>query len=407
MKNLLQFILENKQQIFEGGAAGHMLYPHNYIDFTFRDLKNIVSDLLSGKITDISEKVDGLNLQATKNVNGEVVFIRNKSDLNSERGGMLKSDMISKWYDKQHVLDTFSRAATTIEKVFAGIPESFFNPDEDTKLYVNCECVVAGKTNIMPYVANQVDFHDIWIYKFNGKEWVKDSVTKDGLDRIEKACKNTEARLTPQVIIDTTKEADKIADKYLRRLDEIGDDEQTIKDWMWNQYVDYVDERLDWINGSETGKQALFNRYFLDDKIVNLRLLRKEYADNLEDLEALEKKDHKVMVSTCNEPLDSFFMEFGNDVIKICKGLINQGREDEVVKELIKDLQSVISEIKKNGSPETQEKLSVQLNKLEKIGQENIHAAEGIVFTYKGKTMKLTSAFGPLNAILGTIKFGR
>lgn len=405
MKPLLDYILENRQQIFEGGAAGHMLYPHNYIDLTFGDLKNIVSDLLSGKITDITEKIDGVNVQTTKDINGEVVFCRNKGDFQLERGGELKADKLANWKDKPEVLNKFSHALSTIEKVFASIPESFFNPDKDTRLYVNCECVIAGKTNIMPYVANQVDFHDIWIYKFNGKQWVKDSVTKDGLDRIEKACKNTEARLTPQVIIDTTKEADKIADKYLRQLDEIGDDKQTVKDWMWNRYVNYVDERLDWINGSETGKQALFNRYFLDDKIVNLRLLRKEYANNLEDLEALEKKDHKVMISTCNEPLDSFFMEFGNDVIKLCKGLINQGREDEVVKELIKDLQSVISEIKKNGSPETQERLSYQLTRLEKLGQENINAAEGIVFTYKGRIMKLTGGFSAANAILGAIKF--
>lgn len=407
MKNLLDYILENRQQIFEGGAAGHMLYPHNYIDLTFEDLKNIVSDLLSGKVTDVSEKIDGLNLQSTKNTNGEVVFIRNKTDLNSERGGMLKADMISKWHDKQHVLDTFSRAATTIEKVFAGIPESFFNPDENTRLYVNCECVVAGKTNIMPYVANQVDFHDIWIYKFDGKQWVKDSVTKDGLDRIEKACKNTEARLTPQVIIDTTKEADKLAKQYLNRLSQIGDKDQTIKDWMWERYVEYVEKNAKWITSSETGQRALFNRYFLDDKIVNLRLLRKEYADNLEDLEVLEKKEHKVMVGQCMEPLDSFFMEFGNDVIKLCKGLINQGREDEVVKELIKDMQDVVSEIKKNGSPETQERLSYQLSRLEKLGQENINAAEGIVFNYKGKVMKLSGLFAPLNQVLGAIKFSR
>lgn len=404
MKTLLSYILES--YVCEGGASGHMMYPHNYIDFTFEDLKQIVTDLLSGNITDITEKIDGMNIQATKNNSGEVVFIRNKSDLNSERGGMLKSDMISKWHDKPHVLDTFSSAATTIEKVFAELPISFFN-DNDERRYVNCECVIAGKTNIMPYVSNQVDFHDIWVYKFNGKEWIKDSVTKDGLDKIEKACKNTDARLTPQVIINTTKDADKLCDKYLKQLDEIGDDKQTIKDWMWGRYDDYIRDRLEWINTSETGKQALFNRYFLDDKIVNLRLLRKEYANNLEDLEVLEKKDHKDMLAFCMEPLDDFFLFFGNDIIKLCKGLINQGREDEVVKELISDMQDVVKDIKKNGSIEMQEKLSKQLTRIEKIGQENIHAAEGIVFRYKGKTMKLTSAFAPLNQICGAIKFSK
>lgn len=257
----------------------------------------------------------------------------------------------------------------------------------------------------MPYVANQVDFHDIWIYKFNSKEWVKDDVTKDGLDKIEKACKNTEARLTPQVIIDTTKEADRLADQYMKQLDEIGSG--VIKDWMWSRYVDYVEKNIPWIASSETGQRALFNRYFLDDKIVNLRLLKKEYEEHTKELESLEKRGNKEMVSSCLEPLDDFFMNFGNDVVKLCKGLINQGREDEVVKELIKDMQSVVADVKKNGSPETQEKLNMQLARLEKIGQENINAAEGIVFTYKGRICKLTGGFSALNQILGAIKFSR
>ena len=57
-------------------------------DFTCQDLLNLIDDLFGGKITTATEKLDGTNIQASMNDKGEVIFIRNKGDLNSERGGM-------------------------------------------------------------------------------------------------------------------------------------------------------------------------------------------------------------------------------------------------------------------------------------------------------------------------------
>lgn len=403
--NLQQYIIEqlNREVVNEGGAAGHMLYPHNYLELTFGDLKQIVSELLSGKITDVTEKVDGMNIQATKNKAGEVVFARNKGDLNSERGGMLRADMINKWSDKPHVLKTFTRAASTIEKVFADLPVSFFNGDNERR-YVNCECVIEGTTNIMPYVSNQVDFHDIWIYRYNGKEWVKDGVTKEGLDKIEKACKNTDARLTPRVIIDTTDQANEMCKRYVDQLSKIGKDELMIRDYLRDRFEEILLEDYWFFTEDYPTIGMLFERFFMDDKSYSIRLLKKQYDEYSDQIDTLIKKDYKRIVDECVKPLDNFFLQFGNDVIKLCKGVINQGREDQVVKELITQLQDTVNSIKKEGSVEQQEKLNKQLSKLQLVG-DRFNAAEGIVFTWNGKTMKLTGGFGPLNQILGSIKF--
>lgn len=142
MRNLYDYILENI--ILEGGAAGHMAHPMDYDDLSIDDIIELITELFSGQIENITEKIDGTNIQATMNPQGNVVFVRNKKDLNSNTGGMSVSDMAEKWSDKPNVANTFVNSGRIIEKVFNKIGVDFFNPDINTKILVNCECVTAG-----------------------------------------------------------------------------------------------------------------------------------------------------------------------------------------------------------------------------------------------------------------------
>jgi hypothetical protein len=106
------------------------------------------------------------------------------------------------------------------------------------------------------------------------------------------------------------------------------------------------------------------------------------------------------------EPLDTFFIKMGNDVLELCDGIINSGREGEVVEILKKDLEEVVKDVETNGSEESKTKLLNQLKRLE-AGDNKVQALEGIVFRYNGKLMKVTSNFAPINQILGSIKFSK
>ena len=86
--------LNRSIMLFEGGQAGHMAHPFDYTDFTANDLIDLVDSLFKGKIENLKEKLDGMNIMATMNNNGETVFIRNNSNLNSEKGGKSIEDMI-------------------------------------------------------------------------------------------------------------------------------------------------------------------------------------------------------------------------------------------------------------------------------------------------------------------------
>lgn len=394
MINLNQYIT-----IFEGGASGHMEHVIDETDFTCQDLLNLVDDLFGGKVTSATEKLDGTNIQATMNNQGEVVFIRNKGDLNSEKGGMSVDDMAEKWKDKPQTAKTFVTAGKTLEKIFKRIGSKFFNPDSETRNVVNCECIVAGVTNIMYYDDDQVDFHNIWVYKKKGDEWVKETVTRDGLDTIQKAIeKDDKAKLTPNVIIQVTKDSNKFASEYKKKILDLFKSEglgkeNTIEDWKKKRFENAAPE---WM----TEKDVFFNRWFNSDKSVNIRVLKKSYPEHADEITIIDKKDYKKYVKDVIEPIDDLFSDMANKVIDLTTGLMNDGVKDKTIANLKSSLEAAQKLVNDKGTEEDKENLKKQLLRFQKLGNK-INSTEGVVFTWKGRMMKLTGSFASCNQIIG------
>lgn len=394
MISLSEYIL-----IKEGGMAHHMAHIIDETDFTCQDLLDLIDDIFGGKITNATEKLDGTNIQASMNDKGEVVFIRNKGDLNSERGGMTIQDMVEKWKDKPATQKTFVSAGKTLEKIFKKIGSKFFNPEPSTRLLVNCECIVAGTTNIMYYDDDQVDFHNIWVYKKNGDEWHKDSVTRDGLDVIQKALdKDDKAKLTPNVIIQVTKDSNKFANEYKKKVLELFKSEglekdATIEDWKKARFEKVAPE---WM----TEKDAFFNRWFNGDKSVNIRILKRSYPEHADEITSIDKKDYKKYVKDVIEPIDDLFLDMSNKIIELTTGLINDGVKDKAIANIKSQIEATKKLVDEKGTEDDKENLKAQLLRLQKMGNK-VNSTEGIVFTWKGRMMKMTGGFAACNQIIG------
>ena len=94
-------------------------------------------------------------------------------------------------------------------------------------------------------------------------------------------------------------------------------------------------------------------------------------------------------------------MPNGNELIDLLDGFTNKDTHDKVITSLKKDMEETVALVKQYGSSQDQEKVEKNLNRLQALN-DRYNSAEGIVFTYKGRLMKLTGSFAAINQILGT-----
>lgn len=393
MLNLQRYIL-----IYEGGQAGHMAHPIEYTDFTGNDLIELVNDLFTGKVEEMKEKLDGMNIMATMNDKGDVVFIRNNSNLNSENGGMSINDMIEKWADKEHQKKVFSQAGEIITTIFKRLGKHYFNPEPDKRKVINCECIITGKTNIMPYAEDRVAFHGYKIYqKQNGKYVEIEDVEGKVADIYSEAIGIDAAKPRPNLIIKSIKEGSKYAEHFTKEVKKLFTSENltlnnTIEDWKKKRFVDI---KPDWL---DKNVDDIFNRWFNKDKSFKASELKKLYPDHYDDVKS--DKFPKQYIQKVMDPLDNLFLSIGNELIDLLDGFTNKNEHNKTIDTLKKDMEETVDLVKKSNLPEVQDKVNQQLKRLQNLNNK-YNSAEGIVFTYKNRRMKLTGSFACINAILG------
>ena len=386
--------------VMEGGQAGHMAHPFDYTDFTANDLIQLVNDLFSGKVEHMKEKLDGFNIMATMNNKGDVVFIRNKSNINSENGGMSIQDMMEKWAEKEHQKKVFKRSGDIITTIFKKLGKSFFNPDSTHRKVINCECIVAGKTNILPYASDKVAFHGYQIYELQNGKWNLQEDVEGHVDDLYKAADGIDAAKPRQdLVIRSLQDGIKFAEKFNKEIVKLWNDEgltmdKSVEDWKHVRFKKFAPE---WCREDDD----IFNRICNDDKSVKATELKKRYPEHKDDIAQLEKSIKKEVVGNIMEPMDTLFLNIGNELIDLLDGFINSGTKDKVITTLKQDLESTIDAVEKSNSDKAKDKLQTAIRRLQKLN-DKFNVAEGIVIMYKGRRMKFTGSFAALNQALGT-----
>ena len=400
MKSLIQYIQESLHPIFEGGAGGHMAHPFDYTDFTANDLIELVDSLFRGKVEQLKEKLDGFNISASMNNDGEIIFIRNETERNSPDGGILLKNLDARWDGKEQQKKVFVMAGKIIEKIFPKLGVKYFNPDSTHRKVINCECIIAGKTNIMPYASDRVAFHGYQIWELDGNKWKFKEDVEGNVDDIYKAAEGIdEAKPRPNLVIRSLEDGIKFAEKFTKDISKLWSDEglnntASVEDWKKSRFKKFAPA---WCKDDD----RIFNRLCNADKTVNLRLLKKEYADHVDELNELDKKEGKKLVGKIMEPMDNLFLSIGNELIDLLDGFINSGSKEKIVTQLKTDMESTVKAVEASNSVDAKDKLEKSIQRLQALNNK-YNAAEGIVIMYKGRRMKFTGSFSPLNAALGT-----
>ena len=386
--------------LFEGGQAGHMAHPFDYTDFSANDLIDLVDSLFKGKIENLKEKLDGFNIMATMNDKGEVVFVRNSGNLNSEKGGMSIDDMVEKWGEREHQKKVFVQSGEIITKIFNKLGKDFFNPDSTHRKLINCECIIAGKTNVMPYATDRVAFHGYKVYELVDGKYKEVEDVEGHVDDIYKAAEGIDAaKPRPNLVIKSAEEGIKFAEKFTKAIVKLWEDEglkpdTSVEEWKKTRFKKLAPE---WCKEDE----VIFNRLCNGDKSTNMTQLKKKYPEHKDELADLDKKGGKELKVKIIEPLDNLFLSIGNELMDQLDGFVNSENKDKIIDIVKKDTEDTINLIKNSDSVDAKDKLEKCMQRLQALGNK-YNAAEGIVVMYKGRRMKFTGSFAALNQALGT-----
>ena len=418
---------EIKIPMNETAAAGRIDHPYDDNDLTFGEIKEMIMSLFSGKITDIEEKIDGINILASVDSNGNVIFARNKTQLLNTP--MLADDIKnnSKWNEKTK--QSFINGVNTITKVFNNIKDkiSYFNYDDKAdgvkyRNWISIEIVDHSNMNVIPYVDNFVSFHKKIITvctKYYPKEDYSKSVFADpNIDtdtyKLEQAIKETnlkddefKAAITPKMIFRNVGNSNMIAGENINELIDLMDeynikDNNTVAEYKYKAYFKYLinnnpihltKDAMEKLSARWSGlRNVQINDFRIKDMDPNqMKMIIKEIREfEKNNLAALRKR---IMM-----PLDRFFINLGNDALKLFKGGKNEGNESKVTEQIRKAIANAISNIQETGDVKALEKLEYLLFRLGDTI--DVNASEGIVFKYHGRFYKLTGTFAVLNQIM-------
>ena len=122
------------------------------------------------------------------------------------------------------------------------------------------------------------------------------------------------------------------------------------------------------------------------------------YKITIRNIREFEKNGLSALRRRIMMPLDRFFINLGNDALKLFKGGKNDGNETKVIEQIRRSISSAISTIQETGNAKALDKLEYILFRLGDTI--DVNASEGIVFKYHGRFYKLTGTFAVLNQIM-------
>lgn len=408
-----------EELIVEGGAAGHMSHPFDNNELTFGDFKEMIQAGLSGSLNfeqEPTEKTDGQNVFATIQ-NGEVKFARNKGDMKTP---MSLSDFKTKFegHPSKLVQDTFQFAADDLASSLIKLPtktqdEVFANGLN----FMNMELIYSLNPNVIHYDVDVIQFHGVKITDGEGNITGEDNSAAKKiaglLKDVNADVQKTFSIIPPQIIkIGKDINFDQNKAKFIKKVETLRDaygltDADAVSRYHEMWWRDQIDANFPDL--TQDFKEGLLLRWaYADKKTLNLRSLDAELGKDKADLiKKFDKEDVAKKYKENIRPFEDLFLELGSIILKNASNFLAASPDAEMQR-LHNELRSESDKIKANGDLSQIAKVEAELARLERIGGiESIIPTEGLVFTYKGHTYKLTGTYAAVNQLMGFIKYGR
>ena len=403
--------------ITEGGAYGHMAHPFDtQMNLTFGDLKTIISNALNGKLEFTREKTDGQALAISWRDDKGLIAARNGGHLKNKGENALDiSGVASKFQGRGGLTDAYNFAMEDLSKAIKGLSKAqrdkIFNQGAS---FMNLEVIYPTSVNVIPYGQPLLVFHGTMDYNMDGKAVGANTASARILaGMIKQINQNVQSNYTiqgpPVVKLPQSAELSKKQSKYFSALNKIQKefklkDSNGVADYHQAWWEQFVDKKSPSTLDNKT-KMGLVKRWAFFDN--SFRLNKKNISDSkvLAWATKTDKQD-KAKISKQNlRKFEDIFLGVGADVLSFMSSALVVN-PDKALRTMKSELDKTVKAVQKSGDVKNIAKLRMELERLAAVGgKDKIVPNEGIVFTYKGGTYKLTGTFASLNQILGLMYF--
>tara|TARA_R110001606_G_scaffold19282_7_gene71024 strand:+ start:3237 stop:6095 length:2859 start_codon:yes stop_codon:yes gene_type:complete len=401
----------------EGGAYGHMNHPFDVdLGLTFSDLKIIIDKALNGKLEFTREKTDGQALAISWRADRGLIAARNKSHLKDRGLNALDIKGVSdKFANRGGLTDAYNFAMKDLENAIKGLSkaqrEKVF---KDGSKFMNIEVIWPESVNVIPYGQPLLVFHGTMEYDESGVAIGAD--TSDGrilAGMIKQVNADVQSKYTiqgpPVVTLPKNQELSKMKSKFFGQLSKIQKefslkDSAGVAEYHQKWWESFVDKNSPTTLDNKQ-KMGLVKRWAFYDK--GLRLDKKVFSDEktLEWAKKIDKQDHAKISKENIRKFEDIFLGVGSEVLSFMSSVLTVN-PDKAIRDMKKRLDKTIKDVQNSGDSKKINKLKMELERLAAVGgKDKLVPNEGLVFLYKGHTMKLTGTFASLNQILGLMYF--
>jgi hypothetical protein len=401
----------------EGGAYGHMNHPFDTeLGLTFGDLRIIIDGALNGKLEFTREKTDGQALAISYRKDKGIIAARNKSHLKDRGVGALDIKGVSdKFANRGGLTDAYNFAmrdlSNAISKLSDAQKEKVF---KNGSKFMNIEVIWPESVNVVPYGQPLLVFHGTMEYDEKGVAIGADTSDARILaGMIKQVNAEVQSQYTiqgpPVVKLPKSQELSKMKSKFFSQLSKVQKefklkDTDGVAEYHQRWWEEYVDKNSPSTLDNKT-KMGLVKRWAFYDK--GFRLDKKSIADSktLDWAKKTDKQDQAKIAKENTRKFEDIFLGVGAEVLSFMSSALTVN-PDKALRDMQKRLDTTIKDVRKSGDPKKIAKLKMELERLNAVGgRDKIVPNEGLVFAYKGYTMKLTGTFASLNQILGLMYF--
>lgn len=339
----------------------HLNHIWECTDLTFDDLEELIRTAILGKLSNVTEKTDGQNLMVTYK-SGEPKFARNKSEV---KNPLSAQELALKFKSYPgSVQHAFNWAAVLLQQSFKNTPpgelHSIFR---EGSAFLNMEILDPGNINVIQYdTTGTLVFHSVASFDSTGNVISRETSLAEKAYDILSIPRSLPPR---RLVLKSVYNASKRIDAFLAQLRGI------------------------------RSKLGLIGSNTIGDYYI---------AQGRKNSDKLPKQE---LIKIYQYPLEILFSELAVQILSEIDNSLSKSKYT-CISNIRKRIAEISKRVHAESNPVTIKKFQTEMAKLNAVGgTDSILSIEGIVFSFKGKLLKMTGSFRFVNQILGIYRYSR